>query len=263
MKIMFLNYFPQNPGDEERSARREAALNRYASPGTRVELHFPDELPGGSVIADHVERQVVPALDHQLRAPGVIRRIVWAEQRGYDAVVQSNTFDPAVDAARQAVRIPVVGVCRASLHVAASLTDSIGVTVPLETHVSYAWQVVRRYQLQHLVKDIRAIGVYENAADRLDEIVARNVEVMKGLVNDTRAGCLIPLGGALVPQLVDPKEIEEEVGVPVLNTNAIGIRFAEMYVQLGLSHTSRTQPSVTLRSEAFDTLINGHSSLGV
>jgi allantoin racemase len=258
MRIMFLNYFPQNPGDEERSARREAALNQYASPGTQVELHFPEASPWGSVISDHVERQVVPALDHQLRAPGVIRRIVWAEQQGFDAVVQSNTFDPAVDAARQAVRIPVVGVLRASLHVAASLTEAIGMTVPLETHVSYAWQIVHRYHMQHLVKDIRAIGVYENAAGRLDEIVERNVEVMRGIVNDTRAGCLIPLGGALVPQLVDPHEIEKEVGVPVLNTNAIGIRFAEMYVQLGLSATSSTQPSVSLRYEDFDAPAAGH-----
>lgn len=258
MRIMFLNYFPQTPGDEERSARREVALNRYASPGTRVELHFPEELPGANVIADHVQRQVVPALDHQLRAPGVIRRIVWAEQHGYDAVVQSNTFDPAVDAARQAVRIPVVGVCRTSLHVAATLTEAIGMTVPLDTHVGYAWQIVHRYHMQHLVKDIRAIGVYENAADRLDEIVARNVEVMRSIVDDTGAGCLIPLGGALVPQLVDPHEIEKEVGVPVLNTNAIGIRFAEMYVQLGLSHPSRTQPSVRLRYEDFDSLGAGH-----
>jgi allantoin racemase len=254
---MFLNYFPQNPGDEERSTRREAALNRYASPGTQVDLHYPEILPGGNVIADHVERQVIPALDHQLRAPGVIRKIVWAEQQGYDAVVQSNTFDPAVDAARQAVRIPVVGVFRASLHLAATLTEAIGVTVPLETHVSYAWQIVHRYHMQHLVKDIRAIGVYENAAGRLDEIVARNVEVMRRIVDGARAGCLIPLGGALVPQLVEPQLIEKEVGVPVLNTNATGIRFAEMYVQLGLSHSSRTQPSVRLRYEDFDPITAG------
>jgi allantoin racemase len=249
---MFLNYFPQIPEDEERSARREAALNRYASPGTQVDLRYPEILPGANVIADHVERQVAPALDHQLRAPGVIRKIIWAEQQGYDAVVQSNTFDPAVDAARQAVRIPVIGVFRASLHLAATLTEAIGVTVPLETHVSYAWQIVHRYHVQHLVKDIRAIGIYENAASRLDEIVARNVEVMRSIVDGTRAGCLIPLGGALVPQLIEPQVIEKAVGVPVLNTNAIGIRFAELYVQLGLSHSSRTQPSVRLRFEDFD-----------
>jgi len=254
MRIMFIPYLPQNPADKESSARREAKLNQYASPGTRVDLLYPDEFPGYNIVTDPLDRQVTPGLVHILCTAGVVSKIVWAQENGYDAVVQSNTFDAAVEAARQAVRIPVVGVTRASLHLGASLTDAIGMTVPLETHVNYAWQIVRSYHMESVVKDIRPIGVYENADQRRDEIVARNIEVMRSIVEDTRAGCLIPLGGALVPTLVDPQEIEPAVGVPVLNTNAIGIRFAEMCVQLGLSHTSRTHPSLQLRYEDFSSL---------
>jgi len=251
MKIMFIPYLPIDPADSAKTARREARLNEYASPGTRIDLLSPDDFPGMNIVRDPLDRQVTPGLVHIFCTAGVVSKIVWAQENGYDAVVQSNTFDAAVDAARQAVKIPVVGVFRASLHLAATLTDAIGVTVPLETHVNYAWEIVHRYHMDHLVKDIRPIGVYEDAAGRLDEIIERNVEVMRSIVEATRAGCLIPLGGALVPQLVEPEVIEEEVGVPVLNTNAIGIRFAEMCVDLRLSHVSRTQASLSLRYEDF------------
>lgn len=251
MKIMFIPYLPHDPAESARTAKREAKLNEYASPGTRVDLLSPDHFPGADIVRNASARQVTPGLVHILCTPGIVSKIVWAQENGYDAVVQSNTFDAAVDAARQAVRIPVVGVCRASLHLAATLTNVIGMTVPLQTHIPYAWEIVRRYGMQDFVSDIRSIDVYENAAGRLDDIVARNVEVMRGLVDDTRAGCLIPLGGALVPQLVEPEVIEREVGVPVLNTNAIGIGFAEMCVRLRLSHASRVQPSLPLRYEDF------------
>ena len=46
-----------------------------------------------------------------------------ADGNGYDAVIQSNTFDPGVEASRLAVRIPVIGLLRASLHFAASICD--------------------------------------------------------------------------------------------------------------------------------------------
>jgi hypothetical protein len=54
------------------------------------------------------------------------------------------------------------------------------------------------------------------------------------------------LGGAIIPYIVDPKDLEAEVGAPVLNPKAIGIRTAEMCVQLGMSHSPLAYPYATL-----------------
>jgi allantoin racemase len=252
MRIMFLSHMPRDPRDRDHHARIEASLQEYASPGTRVELCFPDDYPGSKVSEDLVVRNEIPGIHHLLQTPALVRKIVWAEQNGYDAVVQSNTFDPGVEAARQAVRIPVIGVFRTSLHVAASLTDAIGVVVPLESHVAYTWQIVHGYHMRELVKDIDFVGGYgPGVADRKAQVFARTVEVMRALVQRTRVGALIPLGGAVFPTLVSPADLEREVGVPVLNTKAIGIRFAELCVQLRLSHSSLTRPSAPLRYEDF------------
>lgn len=253
MRILFLSHMPEDPAERAKNARRQAQLQAYASPGAQVELGFPDDYPGARLSADLYERNAVPGIHHLLQTPAIVKKVVWAEQHGYDAVVMSNTFDPGVEAARQAVRIPVIGVLRTSLHVAATLTDAIGLAVPLESHVAYTWQLVHRYHLASLVKDIVPVGGYdEHAAQRTDQLFARAVEVMRELVARTRCGAIIPLGGAVFPILVSPEALEREVGVPVLNTKAIGIRFAELCVHLRLTHTSATQPSLRLRYEDFE-----------
>ncbi|MDH3446395.1 MAG: aspartate/glutamate racemase family protein, partial [Deltaproteobacteria bacterium] len=189
---------------------------------------------------------------HALQTPALVRKIVWAEQNGYDAVVQSNTFDPGVEASRQAVRIPVIGVLRASLHMATILANSIAIIVPLEAHVAYTWQIVRAYGMQSFVKDVAPLGLYdETAARRVDEIFARAVDVMREAVKRTGAGAILPLGGAVIPTLVSPKDLERNVGVPVLNTKAIGIHFAELCVQLGMSQSPVDYPLAQLRYEDF------------
>ena len=250
MRIMFLSHLPENPGSRVRYARIQAQLDAYASAGTQVELCFPDDYPGARTSADLSARNAVPGIYHALQTPALIRKILWAERNGYDAVVQSNTFDPGVEAARQAVRIPVVGIFRASLHVGTILSNSVFVIVPLEEHVAYTRQIVRAYGMEGFVKNIAALGLYDESAEqRTDEIFARAVEVMRDAVKRTGAGAILPLGGAVIPTLVSPKHLEREVGVPVLNTKAIGIRFAELCVHLGMSQSPLDYPLAQLRCE--------------
>jgi hypothetical protein len=92
---MFLSHLPENPKAKERYAKIQAQLDGYAAAGTQVELCFPDDYPGARLSLDLGARNEVPGIYHVLQTPAIIRKIVWAENNGYDAVVQSNTFDPA------------------------------------------------------------------------------------------------------------------------------------------------------------------------
>ncbi|HEU0061213.1 MAG TPA: hypothetical protein VFR19_15150, partial [Hyphomicrobiaceae bacterium] len=67
----------------------------------------------------------------------------------------------------------------------------------------------------------------------------------------TRAEILLPLGGAIIPYVVDPKDLAKAVGVQVLNTKAIGIRFAEMCVACGMTQSAMTYPKAKLSYEDF------------
>ena len=237
---------------EQNLAGIEKLLNSYASPGTRVELGFPDNFAGSQVEEQLGNQSMLNGLDHLMEAPAIVRKILWAQDNGYDAVIQSNTFDPGVDGGRLVVRIPVIGPLRTTIHMAAVLADRIGITVPLSPHVPYTWRLLRSIGMDHMVADVRPLETYgPDLKERRAEITAHAIEVIKGLVKERGAEIIIPLGGAIIPYVVDPVELQNGAGVPVLNTKSISIRFAETCVALGLAHSPLTYPRAKLTAEDF------------
>lgn len=242
MKIMFLNHSFRRVGDREQEARIVKLLNSYASPGTSVEMHYPDDLGGGAVLRQLEERKALSGLHHILETPALVQKIIEAERAGFDAVVQSNTFDPGVEAGRLAVRIPVVGVLRSSCHFAACLCDRFGFIVPLESHVPYTSRIIESYRMGHFVVDIKAVNVYESDMSKQHGVILQRAIGLAREMIDRGAQAIIPLGGLLFPYEVDPKELEREIGVPVINTKAVGIRFAELMVSGKMTHSPRAYP---------------------
>src|SRR5947199_729582 len=205
MRICFLNQAPRRSAAYE-TMKIEAQLNGYASPGTKIEIVFPDDYEGSQLYETIGAQSVLNGLHHMMETPAIVRKIFWAAENGYDAVISSNTFDPGVDGGRLAVSIPVIGLLRASLHAALTLADRVGITVPLAPHVPYTWRILRTLGLDHFVSDIRPIGIYgADIAQRGPEIFEKTVAIMRALVAETRAEIVMPLGGAIIPYVVDPK----------------------------------------------------------
>jgi Asp/Glu/hydantoin racemase len=252
MRIMFLNQAPKKSSHYD-TAAIGAQLNSYASPGTKVEIVFPDDYEGAQLFDSIGAQSMLNGLHHMMEVPSIVKKIFWAEQNGYDAVISSNTFDPGVDGGRLAVNIPVIGLLRTSMHAACVLADRIGITVPLAPHVPYTWRILRTYGLDRFVSDIRPIGVYGKDVDqRRNEIFDITEKLIRGLVDETRAEIILPLGGALIPYVVDPADLAKATGVQVLNTKAIGIRFAEMCVNFGMTQSAITYPRATLSADDFE-----------
>src|SRR3954466_9903621 len=245
MRTLFLNQAPKRSAHYE-PAKIEAQLNSYASPGTKVEIGFPDDYEGSKVFETIGSQSALNGLHHMMETPAIVRKIFWAAENGYNAVISSNTFDSGVDGGRLAVDIPVIGLLRTSMHAALTLADRVGITVPLAPHVPYTWRILRTLGLDRFVSDIRPIGIYVDVTKRRDEIFNRAVELMKGLVEETRAEIIMPLGGAIIPYVVDPKDLAAAVGVQVLNIKAIGIRFAETCVSLKMTQSAVTYPRAKL-----------------
>ena len=242
MRIMFLNHsFRRHSPELE--AHIIALLKSYASPGTTFELAYPDDLGGGGVLSLLEERKALSGLHHVLETPALVKKAVEAERLGFDAVIQSNTFDPGVEASRLAVRIPVVGLLRSSLHFTACLCDRFGLIVPLETHVPYTFRIVQGYGMTAFVCGIKAIRLYDagELSRYHDTIIERTVAAGRELVQQG-AQAIIPLGGKVYPYVVTPEEIEPDIGVPIINTKAVGVRFAELMVSSKVSHSATAYP---------------------
>jgi Asp/Glu/hydantoin racemase len=241
MHILFLNQAPKNPAYDV--DKIETLLNTYGSPGTKIEIGFPDDYEGSQLFDTIGKQSALNGLHHLMEAPSIVRKIFWAAQNGYDAVISSNTFDPGVDGGRLAVDIPVIGLLRTAMHAALTLADRVGIVVPLDTHVPYTWRILRTYGLDRFVSDIKPIGVYgKDIKTRKDEIFDITKRLIRSLVDETRAEIIVPLGGALIPYVVDPDALARATGVQVMNTKAIGIRFAEMCVAFGMTQSALTYP---------------------
>jgi len=249
MRILFVDQQPRTEKSVQPYdiAKIEALLNSYASPGTKVEIGFPDDYAGSQLMNTIGAQSKLNGLHHMMETPSIVRKIFWAAENGYDAVISSNTFDPGVDGGRLAVDIPVIGLHRTAMHAALTLADRVGITVPLAPHVPYTWRLMRTIGLDRFVSDIRPIGIYgADISQRGTEIYDTTVKVMRGLLDETRAEILLPLGGAIIPYVVDPKDLAKAVGAQVLNTKAIGIRFAEMCVACGMTQSAITYPKAKL-----------------
>src|ERR1700716_2211831 len=181
MRIMFLNQAPRKSAAYE-AAKIEAQLKSHASPGTKVEIGFPDDYEGSQVFETIGSQSALNGLHHMMETPAIVRKIFWAAENGYNAVISSNTFDPGVDGGRLAVDILVIGLLRTSMHAALTLADRVGITVPLPPHVPYTWRILRTLGLDRFVSDIRPIGIYgSDIAIRGQEIYDTTVRVMRGL----------------------------------------------------------------------------------
>ncbi len=254
MRILFVNQAPRTQKSKPPYdvARIEAQLNGYATAGTKIEIGFPEPYEGSQLMESIGSQNMLNGLHHMMETPAIVRKIFWAQENGYDAVISSNTFDPGVDGGRLAVSIPVIGPLRTSVHAAAVLADRIGITVPLPPHVPYTWKILRTYGLDRFVTDIQPIGVYTNVQERKAEIVETTTRLIKSLVDDKRSEIIVPLGGALIPYVVDPDDLAKATGVQVLNTKAISIRFAEMCVHFGMTHSAVAYPRADLKREDFE-----------
>ena len=74
MRIMFLNQAPRKSAAYE-AAKIEAQLNSYASPGTKVEIVFPDEYEGSQLY------ETIGYEDYEALDPSIAHSIVPPDAR--------------------------------------------------------------------------------------------------------------------------------------------------------------------------------------
>jgi Asp/Glu/hydantoin racemase len=132
---------------------------------------------------------------------------------------------------------------RAALHFAACLCDRFAITVPLESYVPYVARTIESYRMAHWVTAIRAIELFAvgDLKNHHDVILERTVDDARQLVAQG-AQALLPLAARLIPYAVSPQVVEREIGVPVINTQAVGIRFAELMVNTKTAHSQKAYP---------------------
>jgi len=160
----------------------------------------------------------------------IIEKAVNAEKDGYDAVAIGCFYDPGLREARELVKIPVVGVCEASLHVASMITaGKFSVLVGRRKWVSKMADNARNYGFESRIASWRALNLTVlNMRDR-EKTQAAILREARAAVEDDLAECVV-LGCTEMAE--HAKKAQEELGVPVLDPLLMGLKVAELRATL-------------------------------
>lgn len=183
--------------------------------------------------------------DEALVVPDILAKVVEAEQEGADGVIIDCMSDPGLCAARELVRVPVVGPAQASMHLAAMLGHRFSVLAVFEHDIPAVEDQAARYGLPTKLASARAINIPVLA---LDDDIEATMQVLINLseqaVREDGAHVIIPgcTGLAGLAARIQAGLAERGCEVPVLDPPSVAIKLAESLVDLGQAHSKRTYP---------------------
>lgn len=221
MKIKVI--IPNSGMDRETLDSREKMLSAALSAETLISV---DCISSGPTSIESNSDEVIAGAE-------VLRLCIKAERDGFDAVVIYCYSDPAIDAVRENVSIPVIGPGEVSLAVADMLSERFAVVTTIRDNICRTERrlmkssVARKKMKAVLSLDIPVEELRDDPAvtmeylDRLCEKAVREYDI------DTLVlGCLgmAQYGDAL----------EKKYGVKVLDPAFLAIGYAEYAARLGL-----------------------------
>jgi len=214
--------------EESRSAYQQAA-----SPDTTVSV----------VTLEWGVASIESYRDHALATPDILNKVVAAEREGVDAVIIDCMGDPGVPAARELVKMPVVGPAEASLHLAAMLGYRFSVLTVLDSRIPMMHEQVARYGLSARLASVRAFNIPVLDLEKdWDATLAALIDVSERAVREDGAHVIVPACTGLAGKapIIQAGLAQRGCEVPVLDPPSVAIKTAEMLVSLGLSHSQRT-----------------------
>jgi len=217
-----MNLLILNPNTSEAmTASIAQAARAVASAGTTITAVQPAFGP----------RSIEGHYDETIAAAGVAET-VRLHGAGMDAVVIACFGDPGLDAAREALEVPVLGVAEAAFHAASFVATGFSVVTTMTRTCVTAEHLLQRYGLASRCRgvhgtDIPVLALEDGGASCVDLIEAAAREA---LARD-RSGAIV-LGCAGMAGLC--ATLSARLGVPVIDGVAAAVRFAEALAGLGL-----------------------------
>jgi allantoin racemase len=185
------------------------------------------------------------AYDEELAAPWILEKVKEAEEKGFDAVIIDCMGDPALDAARELVNIPVIGPAQASMSLASTLGEKFSIVTVLKNVVPLFWRSARKYGFESKLSSVRYVEI------PVLEIEKKKAEVEAKLINESKKaieedgadviilGCTGFIGMA--------RKIQETLHIPVIDPAPAALKLAESLIDLKLFTSKLAYPKPPLK----------------
>jgi allantoin racemase len=167
-----------------------------------------------------------------------------AEEEGYDAVVMDTVSDSGLYALRSRLSIPVLGPGLVSYAVGMMLGKRFSIITMWDKWRHLYEKNLDTYHLWGKCASIRAVNIPPDVealfAGKEEEMFERLTEEARLAIEQDGAGVIL-LGSTTMHQAGD--YMAAHLPAPVVNPGPVAIKMAEMFVQLGLSHSKVDFPS--------------------
>ena len=207
------------------------------------------EAPGYEISVSEIDSgpaSIECEFDEMLAVPDTVAKIIAAEREEVDAVVIDCMGDPGLKAAREAVKIPVLGPCETSMHLAAMLGQKFSIVTVLHRLRPIYENSGKLYGVYEKLASVRSVeipvldlgGNMEATTRALTEQAILAVEQDKADV--IIFGCTGMLGCA---EGVREGLLDKGYDAPVIDPFPVTIRIAAAIAEAGLSHSKLTYPA--------------------
>jgi allantoin racemase len=212
--------------------RRQDYLQRHADADTEIKVQ---SVPSGYPSIES-ERDVVTVAPHLLH--GMQR----AEADGASAGIIGCFSDPALDAIRETVKMPVVGPGQSAIALAMQLGESYSILSPLDSGAKRARPRLRGQGLTERLASIRGVGVSVVDLTRGDNAAwDRIIETGRRCIDD--GADVLVMGCMSMAFMGVERELSDRLSVPVVSPVLAALKTAETLLDLTLTHSRTAWPS--------------------
>ena len=200
-----------------------AAAREVAAPGTQVVARHSSF--GPLSIEGHFEDAIAAA--------GVAEQAHLARGEGFDAAIVACFGDPGLDAAREALTAPVLGIAEAAFHAASFVATGFSVVTTMTRTCVIAERLVQRYGFERTCRGIHGTDIPVLALETCGEDTVAQIEAAarEALARDRSGAIVLGCGGMAALC----RTLQQRLGVPVIDGVSVAVKFAEALVALGLN----------------------------
>ena len=228
MKIKII--VPITTKEFEEATRKEVV--KFASPGTEISV---EALQYGTA-------SIESSYDEILNAPGIIKVAEKAQTEGFDGIFIDCMGDPALDAVREKLEIPVVGPGRASMIYAADLAHRFSVVIVLESVVVLVENIVSILGLRDKLASVRYVNIPVLALTDIKKLTGTLIEESLRAVKEDGAHAIILGCTGMLGVADDLSQALKANGydIPVIYPVSVSIKYLETLISLKLKQSKKT-----------------------
>jgi allantoin racemase len=212
--------------------RRQDYLQRHAADGIEIKVQ---SVPSGYPSIES-ERDAVTV------APYLLFGLQKAEAEGASAGIVGCFSDPALDAIRETVRMPVVGPGQSAIALALQLGESYSILSPLDSGAKRARPRLRGQGFTERLASIRGVGVSVVDLSGGDNTAwDRIVDTGRRCIED--GADVLVMGCMSMAFMGVERQLSERLAVPVISPVLAALKTTQTLLELNLSHSRTAWPS--------------------